>query len=179
VTNADLSRMEKTLFAMPLYRTETYQGKKALNQEGDVILRMAADILQRQKKKNPIQATMQAVRKYRLSMSQMPQKPKNLPSAPQAPAQPTAQQKASQSVNTPLKQEVQALIQKHGKTQAVIDFLRKKGLNPDDFSPTPNQNTEIVMQKINTLKARGISDDKIREALKTDGYNPTDYGYAQ
>ncbi|RJQ39446.1 MAG: hypothetical protein C4555_03270 [Dehalococcoidia bacterium] len=95
VTDTDVRRIEKTLFSMPLYSVEGPNGK-ALNQEGQQILLMATDILATQKKKNPVKATMQAVQKYRQSMSQMPQKPAKLPAGqPQKPAAPVSQPKAT------------------------------------------------------------------------------------
>ena len=34
-----------------------------------------------------------------------------------------------------------------------------------------------TVQKIAAARAKGIPDDKIREALKADGLNPKDYGF--
>lgn len=127
VTPSDISRMEKVLMSQKDFSEETVDGKR-LNVNGENVLNQAADILSRQKKKNPLLAIKQAKEQYQKETRTDTQAFTSF-AGQRAPAkqpqitEPTPQQKATQMTN---EQKIQILRQRGVPEEEIQKALRNK-----------------------------------------------------
>lgn len=168
VTTAEIGRMEKAYLRNSEYQDVGMDGKPALNERGQNALNKAADILAGQKKKNPLRA----IKEGRDAEMKEFQAQREKTSTPQGrldvlrgrATTPEAQQRL-QEVEQQLKEGQQSTPTATQQT-------------PQEKATQATQGPDAATaQKINTLKSRGVSPEKIKQALEAEGLNPADYGY--
>lgn len=170
VTTAEIGRMEKTYLRNSEYQDIGIDGKPMLNERGQNALNKAADILAGQKKKNPLRAIKEG-RDAEMKEFQAQQEKTSTPEGRLdvlrgRATTPEAQQRL-QEVEQQLEEGQQAAPAPTATQQTPQERATQATQGPD----------AATAQKINTLKSRGVSPEKIKQALEAEGLNPADYGY--
>lgn len=171
VTSAEIGRMQGMLLNNSEYQEMGLDGKPSLNDRGRNALNKAAEALSMQKKKNPLRA----IKEGRDAEVKEFQAQREKTSTPEG-----RLDVLRNRATTPEAQE---------RIREIEQQMRQGGVQPTP-TPTAGQQTPqeaatqatqgqdaATMQKINTLKSRGVPPERIKEALEAEGLNPADYGY--
>ena len=136
-TDTDIRQMSRALMARTEFAQSGLSGKKELNANGQRTLERAAEIIQTQKKKNPLRAVKQAIDEFNFHSSNPPTIDTAGPTTPsQGAPQQTPQEAAagaSGGQDAATQQKISTLKSRGVPPERIKQALEAEGLNPADY----------------------------------------------